>query len=260
MSTKAKNKIPVSLSAVPYTLLHAFMKKKRAEYVPPNRKGTRKGDPIGFGKTKYRATLRCLYDIPSRAFTFKQLSKAMHVSYELLRKWHTEKVFLEQVKEHENEFAGFLMEFVAQWHKREWDKSEARLKQPIKTIAKTNEMQITHKAIDELREKMFDGFFYNRSLRFKIFLIVQIQAENARKTHDLAWIADLNLVLRFLGKPGSESQELKDLRNKISRTIADGWLNRAKNVLCGSSVSLKERKSLVLGLNSIQEMIKDRLL
>lgn len=256
MSTKAKDKIPVPLSAVPYTLLHAFMKKKRAEYVPVPRKGTRKGDPIGFGKAKYRASLQCLHDIPSRDFTFRRLSKLIHVSYELLRKWHTEKVFLKQVKAHENEFVGFLMEFVKTWSKREWENSEARLKQPIKTIAKANALQIMHKAIDELREKMFDAFFYNPRLRFKIFLVVQAEVEKARKRYDLAWIMDLNLVLQFLQKPGSESQELKDLKNKINQKIADEWLQRVKKILCGSPASLEERKNLVVGLNMIQRTIK----
>lgn len=82
------------------TLLQKFINEKIDNYVEPERKGTPKGDPIGFSKVKYEASLAMLYN-----YSQKWIAENLGVSYGLLRKWNTEENFKKLIENHMAEFA-----------------------------------------------------------------------------------------------------------------------------------------------------------
>lgn len=90
------------------TLLQKFIKEKGANYVPPERRGTPKGDPIGFSSEKYEATLFMLTDMKQ-----KDMADKLGISHGLLRKWNTEEPFKEEVKRHLSEFVTTYMKYLS---------------------------------------------------------------------------------------------------------------------------------------------------
>ncbi len=90
-----------------YTLLGRFIQEKLDSYIEPERKGTAKGDEIGFSRKKYEASL---YNITN--LKMKYLSKTLNISYGLLRKWRTEDTFRAMIERHSREFASRFCEYV----------------------------------------------------------------------------------------------------------------------------------------------------
>lgn len=92
-----------TINSGPDTLLKSFIKKRLAQYVEPERKGTPRGEPVGFSKQKYHASLMMLY-----SKRIKALSGEMDISYGLLRKWRTEEDFLHLVHKHARDFLQYV--------------------------------------------------------------------------------------------------------------------------------------------------------
>src|SRR5262249_46605607 len=94
-------------------LLTRFIDDKLSTYVEPSKKGTPKGERVGFSRTKYRATL---YALRGRVLdTTEDLiaqAKELKVSYGLLRKWRSEQDFKNLVSQHEKEFTGYLLQIL----------------------------------------------------------------------------------------------------------------------------------------------------
>ena len=85
--------------------LARFISHKVTSYVEPTKKGTPKGDPVGFSLTKYKATLYALRErvLPDTLDLVIQ-AKKLGVSYGVLRKWRSEQKFKEIVSQHVDEF------------------------------------------------------------------------------------------------------------------------------------------------------------
>jgi hypothetical protein len=104
---------PTDSSALPELttkLLPKFIDSKLVAYVEPTKKGTPKGEPVGFSLTKYQATLYALRDrvLADKEDLFAQ-AKELGISYGLLRKWRSEKKFKDLVSQHEKEFITYLL-------------------------------------------------------------------------------------------------------------------------------------------------------
>jgi hypothetical protein len=89
------------------TFLEKFINEKLNSYVEPQRKGTPRGEPIGFSKQKYQATLLLMFDMKQQ-----DIAELIGVSYGLLRRWRTEKKFLELTEKHCNEFRERIMAYL----------------------------------------------------------------------------------------------------------------------------------------------------
>ncbi len=89
--------------------LPEFIGKKLSFHREPERRGTAKGDPIGFGSSKYLCALYALTNL-----TQKEISEQTGVSYGVLRKWHWEESFKRLIDELEEEFT---MELIRQFEK-----------------------------------------------------------------------------------------------------------------------------------------------
>jgi len=88
------------------TFLQKFINEKLNSYVEPQRKGTPRGEPIGFSKQKYKATLLLMTNMKQ-----KEIAELIGVSYGFLRRWRTEKKFLEMTKKHCNEYRERVMAY-----------------------------------------------------------------------------------------------------------------------------------------------------
>src|SRR5262249_44447716 len=87
--------------------LSKFAKEKVANYDEPTRKGTPKGEPVGFSLKKYRASLLTLTNK-----SIEDQAKEIGVSYAVLRKWRSEQDFKDLVSRHEHEFFDFMLRSV----------------------------------------------------------------------------------------------------------------------------------------------------
>lgn len=80
-------------------ILQEFIKNKVENYVEPERKGTPKGEPIGFSLVKYEVNLLMLTNLK-----VKEIAKDWGISEGLLRKWKTERAFKVLEDEHIKDF------------------------------------------------------------------------------------------------------------------------------------------------------------
>lgn len=83
--------------------LPEFIETRISEYKPPTRKGTPKGDPIGFTKEKYAASLWDLTDFGAR-----EVCRRAQCNYKSLLNWRTREDFKTKVAEHTKEFHSWL--------------------------------------------------------------------------------------------------------------------------------------------------------
>jgi hypothetical protein len=94
------DKIKISHSdQFPKSLLSKFIKEKIDNYEEPQRKNTPRGDPIGYSRTKYQASLMLL-----RNYKQKEIATLLKISHGLLRKWNTEEEFKALVEKNHKEY------------------------------------------------------------------------------------------------------------------------------------------------------------
>ena len=95
----------VTLAEQSQRLLPRFIEEKLTNYIEPSKKGTAKGEPVGFSKAKYRASLNALREkVLPRTEDLSTEAKRLRVPYGVLRKWRSEPQFKELVEQHEKEF------------------------------------------------------------------------------------------------------------------------------------------------------------
>ena len=94
-----------------------------ADYVAPIRKGTPRGEPVGFSQKKYRATLLALKGDKE----LKWNAKMLEVSYGLLRKWRSEAEFKSLVNQHVMQFSSFMREHISGKRKSQTRVQDAEL-------------------------------------------------------------------------------------------------------------------------------------
>ena len=88
-------------------LLTRFLRDKLAQHVEPTRRGTPRGAPVGFSRTKLAAALFAL-----TSADVKQTARELRVSYGVTRKWRTEAAFQALVARLEDEFVARFGEAV----------------------------------------------------------------------------------------------------------------------------------------------------
>jgi hypothetical protein len=80
----------------------------KSRYREPTRRGTLKGDKIGFTKRKYYASIL----VALTNWTLKDIAEKSEVSYGLLRKWKTEDDFKAEIETHQREFVAEIIDRV----------------------------------------------------------------------------------------------------------------------------------------------------
>ena len=94
-------------------LLVGFVNEKLDNYEEPQRKGTPSGQPIGFSRKKYTASLWLLTSANT-----KDIARSVRVSEALLRKWKIENAFKEKIAQNEIEFDKYHWQYIKKLYKK----------------------------------------------------------------------------------------------------------------------------------------------
>lgn len=81
------------------SLFYKFLQRRINSFPMPRRRGTPKGQRIGFPREKYVATVYACYHLDLR-----YVAKRIGISYGVLRKWRTEEGFSQAVRDHVTAF------------------------------------------------------------------------------------------------------------------------------------------------------------
>ncbi len=126
------------------TLLQQFILQKINNYVEPSRLGTSKGEPIGFTKQKYTASLLMLQSLAQ-----KNIAEIAGVSHGLLRKWNTEETFKNMIIQHAEDFGELFIKHWSEKAQRYLALKEAFFKIPITDWSKKMETRISFDEISD---------------------------------------------------------------------------------------------------------------
>lgn len=152
------------------TLIGDFVGQKTASYIEPERKGTAKGDEIGFSQKKYEASLWNITSLKLRI-----LAILLGISHGLLRKWRTEEKFKKMIAQHCREFAEYFCNFIEELVAKEleFDKTGRPSDQEYKTY------------LLECERKVNNGAMYGSQLceNIREILEIKIAGIEKRKKH-----------------------------------------------------------------------------
>lgn len=82
------------------TLLLEYIKGEIEHYKEPEKKGTPKGDPVGYSLEKYKFLLLSLTSLP-----IKDITELLNLSYGSTRLWRTEDQYWRKLESHARDFA-----------------------------------------------------------------------------------------------------------------------------------------------------------
>jgi hypothetical protein len=219
-----------------------FIAKKAVEYREPQRKGTPKGEPIGFPRNKYITSLAMMTDYPQ-----KQIAKNAGVSHGILRKWNTEKQFKDKIAQHCRELALVFVESVPKLHEMKQKQWSSYMKKPVKALLKT-EPPTGLLGFQELR----DVKRYSPQLRQEILL----QLQDRYKHHDPE---DIDFHLTLLELEGMLSEMFwkklsKDESNRHTISVRKRWTDLIRSIVTQPVITEENRKCILHALKRLEEM------
>ncbi len=208
------------------TILERFIKEKYLSYIEPQRKGTPKGDPIGLSKQKYHAALLMMTRKKS-----KDTARIVGVSYQMLRKWKTEKIFKENATKLCKEFARLafasLRDMLQQeinyecrgWKEFKSSKPEINLEDFLD--AKLYSPQLKYEIMDLVGLSIFN--YVDARVAVAIRDVIEYSMPNAldatvRATQQVM-IAELMQLVDKSDLPGSEKERYYKIINQIDHSL-----------------------------------------
>lgn len=223
------------------TLLQQFIKEKKTNYVPPERKGTPKGDPIGFSAEKYEATLLMLTDLKQ-----KDIADKVGASHGLLRKWNTEELFREEVKRHHVQFVVHYIEYLANKTMGGVEEMQKGMSNPE---ARDREDRIAHVVrLDELK----DSAHYSSMLKELLAKALADALEQATKRGFTAFLGTaLNAVQLLSDK--ADNQKIRQVRSVLLRQSQRQIIREIRATLENPSPSEEERQRAIFMLNLLEK-------
>jgi len=146
------------------TFLDTFIIMRMKNYIPVERKHTSKEKFINFSPQKYYASLLLLM---SGGYSLKEIASVAKISYELLRKWRSEKEFKKLTSLHLDEF---MQSFITHLQSRVEEQLRIErefFKKPILDITKKKLHPVL--ALEEFRDiAVYDGKLCDRIHRWVI--------------------------------------------------------------------------------------------
>lgn len=150
------------------TLFEVWISKKLRNYTIPQRQGTRRGDSIGFGPDKHRATFYSLTKLK-----IKVSAESAGISYGVLRKWRTEDSFKAAVMTLEDEYTNLFCEYILQDHAK-----PCQSKVSVEDIIRKS---------GAWTRAFADTMIYSKSLQNKIAFLIQGIFQNKNKVNQQRW-------------------------------------------------------------------------
>jgi hypothetical protein len=211
-----------------YALLRKFIDDKTRSYKEPQRTGTPRGEPIGFPRTKYLASLYLLTSL-----SLKEISEGLKISYGVLRKWRTEKGFKDLIAKNTAEFALSWMEHLryrARENRALW---ESFLKRPHHEIAENEPHLLGY-------EEYVDAGSYSPAVNY---LIGNLLLDKISSTEDedlrLEILNVISAMDIYSGR--TESDELRKKREEVKNILLRELLSRIEKTLLKPRITKRER-------------------
>ena len=211
------------------TLLDYYIAQKKKEYVPPEREGVPKGDPIGFSREKYSANLLLL-----NKGNFKTTAKDANVPYGLIRKWNMDERWRKNHDEHIQEYAKFFMAHIKTRAEKTRIETDKILQQ------QAGEIVLKPVANSKLAEYQ-DLSEYHAKLLIKIVGDLRISLES---------ILEFTGALKKVAKkpPASKGSTMEDIQQRMSK---DGikYISQKKTKSKGSHLMGEDdaKRDLLIG-------------
>ena len=235
-------------------LLFAFIAEKTLDYEEPVRKGTPRGEKIGFPKKKYLASLF----VGISNFKPKDLAEGLQkhgLSHGLIRKWKTEDDFKDQAKEHAKEFASFLFEKVEEANKKQRKAYKQYYK--CKLNKKPDVPQIIKKIYQEV--KTYSNALLEELSRqaFGRIVTAKVDWENNEIEEDAFFLeygifSDFSSIVRT-----AKGQRVPA---KIRLQINKGTVSHAKDLIKSKRVLSKSEQRIIVDLlGSVEESLGEMI-
>ncbi len=188
------------------TLLSEFMTDRFASYDEPSRRGTYKGNPIGFSKEKYTSSLLSMTTMRQ-----KEIAKMLEISFGTVRNWHTQSDYFEMVDKHAHDFANELIQHVAK-----------KISETLERYKKDGGEPILYN-FPELKDRKLYGDIIKEILWMKFFDLVKSESRFSEKS-----ILTLSIAKFTLGKsfPLLEKEMLKVLLKNSKDIIEKSGLEK----------------------------------
>ncbi len=239
----------------------SYIKRTNDSYVEPSRQGTPKGDPIGFGKQKYLASLLKLTSSKD-----KEIATNVGVSFGVMRNWSSEEEFKKLVENHVDDCFSFLSNWIEQFYSvsQELNNQEAINQFPLvygkyreeTRPDKLTEALVDHKIgdsttwliiINQLRPQ-----YYSKRLIKSIFLL-SINWIKDRVTLPIGYRLFDKIFPFCLSKKQQEQQALIKPYREILVDIANlnvGLVHELKEILHKDTISKEEQEFMLLAVEN----------
>jgi len=167
-----------------------FITEKLNSYTPPTRKGTPRGESVGYPSDKYLAAL--LHALMGASM--KEIAEEFAISYDLLRKWSTESEFKELGLKFREEFTErFIQQFRSRYedNTRRWNEHFAE--EVKKVLNRTDTEEQWQKDLEELG--LQDSRLYSPGLLSDIYNRFKAEVSEGGTSVIFFWLNVANMLL-----------------------------------------------------------------
>jgi len=220
-----------------------YIDNKFSSYHEPTRKGTPKGEAIGFSHVKYGATLLALTNIE-----VKKQANDLQVSYSMLRKWRTLDPFWEYVKKHSEEFA-LIFERKLKERTEMKNKLFKRWQNEIKNAQIDKVLNIKPPESSNLVEEFFGdieiyGHHVTDSIWARFTKIFGMPLYSEKRSFPYI---DFYFSIRVIEMD----------KKRIRKEFASLLLKRSIKILSRKKLAIEDRKNVLISLDMVDDMLKE---
>jgi hypothetical protein len=226
------------------TLINLFLHEKMKGYNEPQRKGTPRGELIGFPAKKYLVTLLMLLNVKQ-----KDIAQELHISYGVLRKWKTEEAFKKMVVQHCDEFVQRLIDHIL-------SKSRAEIQQYEDWLAgKYNDPCFERYLIYEEDPALLDINNYANCIHEKLNNIYETRANQIKNNSELEalfgeWMTIQNAIY---GTNTYNEMFGKEGRGALTKL----FIEESKEILSKDNLTIQDKRKLQRNVAWFEVMLRD---
>lgn len=244
------------------SIIYKFFEEKSNNYKEPQRKGTSRGEPVGFSRVKYNASLLIITRTKR-----KEIAEGLGISYALLRKWNSEKAFKAMVLNNCTEFTGILVkqinEFADQFdlytrHITDQEPSRKTINKIIEEASMYGKCVIHNLwQLYQTSTKMMAEMESNPNLKDRDIY------DGSPIPGRLTPLGAFNLILKQILTSGGKlskkewGKELEDLAGIRRNTVIES-INRIKNLIKENYISRADKEFISEFLGFIEGYIRER--
>lgn len=223
------------------TLLTKFINEKASSYQEPERRGTPKGEPIGFSRAKFFISLLMMTKMK-----LKEISVKTKISYGLIRNWNSEKEFRDLVESHHLEFAEVFINKIKEWKDRLDDRHRELLKRPMKEIASLEPLSPDYSEFMEVK------YYSNHLVRY----ILESLLIELKRDKDSSLKVTFYFMIHFLVTQTAGRSAWGEAGERLIHMSDLGILGFIKDALLNPSST--NRKKAIFALSQIERTLKER--